>query len=157
MDAEADDAVEEKNHRLGRTVVQFDRFSAPGFRRREFSSSSPKTKLMHCILFCMLLVGFAAIKADNPQWTLNALVRVISHLSPTCLPMPSGFSARMIACLSPTCPAVQDALRGLGRMLSHLFPTCLPVYSGFCPHDFRLVSRLSPVVSHLSPNTPWML
>ena len=65
---------------------------------------------------------------------------LVFYLSPSCLPLHSGFSARMISGLSPTC--------------LHLSPTCLPVHSGcsecFGPHDFALVS-------HLSPTTLWIL
>ena len=44
--------------------------------------------------------------SPSTLWTLDALgalVRMVSHLSPGCLPLHSGFFAHMISHLSPTC------------------------------------------------------
>ena len=72
--------------------------------------------------------------------SLSALVRMISLLSPTCLPLHSGFSARMI---------------------SHFPPTCLPLYSGFFACIISGLSptclHFSPTCLHLSPSPFWML
>ena len=84
------------------------------------------------------------------QYSLRALVRIISHLFTSCLSLPAWFQA----CLPLVSQYTLDALSALVRMISHLSPTCLAVHSRcfecFGPHDFARVS-------HLSPSCTWIL
>ena len=84
----------------------------------------------------------------SSQWALDALPACVSHLSPSCLPLHPGCSARMILHPSHLSPSV-----------SHLFPTGLRI---LCPHDFKC-HRLPLVILHWSPtccppvSRPWLL
>ena len=79
--------------------------------------------------------------------------------SPICLPLHSGFSARLISHVSlsclhlsppylPGCPHSSSTTRYTVSLLSHLSPlSCVPLHFGcfecFGPHDFAPVSRVS--------------
>ena len=107
------------------------------------------------------------------DFVLIALVRVISHLSPTCtcLPLCLLLHPRFFACvillpLVSTCLHSHLSPSPLWMLLSAWLRICLPQLSPttlrvLCPHDFTLVSNLSPstlcsawhdftLVSHLS-------
>ena len=143
------------------------------------SHLSPSTLWMLCPHgFTLALVSHL-----SPTTFASHLSLLVYHLSPTrlcmfcphdftfaLLPVRSGCSARMIlTCfrLSPTCLPVRSGC--FARMILHLSPTCfrlsstcLPVCSEcFGPHDFALVSPLSPTtLSILCPyyfRLHWMI
>ena len=78
---------------------------------------------------------------------------LISHLFPSCLPLHSAFSARMISGLSPACLPLHSGY--CARMIPGLSPTCLQIHSRcsecFGPHDF--VGFFARMISHFSPST----
>ena len=86
---------------------------------------------------CLALVSQFALDA------LSALVRMILHLSPSCVPLHSGLSARMISHWSPSYLPVRFALL---RMILHLFPTC--VHCVVC--GTTTTNHLQPVLAQTS-------
>ena len=89
--------------------------------------------------------------------TLGALGRTLLHLSPTCLRLRALWAAWFYTCL----PLVCHTCLPLWVLWAAWFHNCLPLVSQCAwsgPHDFRLVSYLSPtlvalgrMILHLSP------
>ena len=75
---------------------------------------------------------------------------LVSHLSPTCLPVSSGSSqcsGRMILYLSPICLHLSPSCLPDTCLpfVSHLSPSCLPISSQCSQCSGRMISGLSPI------------